>query len=104
MSLIFVFDPVLNDIVKDVCREYWLYSSPNNYIAHVETLCQSYGISHSVLFSTLAKCQVYLDDIHCEYCGHPYELDVPADIPYARRLESWLCEGCIIFSGGQINV
>ncbi|GAF55578.1 hypothetical protein JCM18901_1231 [Psychrobacter sp. JCM 18901] len=54
------------------------------------------------LFATLAKCQVYLDDVHCEYCGRPYQLDVPADVPYARRLDFWFCDGCISFSGGQL--
>jgi len=103
-SVDFVFDPTLNEITTDLCRDYWSYSSPNNYIAHVEILCQSYGISYSLLFRTLSKCQAYLDDVHCEYCGRPYQLDVLADIPYARSLRSWFCEGCISFSGGQITV
>ena len=104
MSVNLVFDPTLNEVIKDFCREYWSYSSPNNYIAHVEILCQSYGISYSLLFSTLAKCQAYLDDVHCDFCGRPYKLDVPADIPHARGLDFWFCEGCISFSGGQITV
>ena len=104
MSVDFVFDPTLDNITKGLCREYWSYSSPDNYIEHVEILCQSYGISHALLFNTLAKCQTYLEDVRCDFCGRPYELDVLADIPYARSLRSWFCEGCISFSRGQITV
>ena len=104
MSISFVFDPTLNEAVKDFCREYWSYNSPDNYLAHVEILCQSYGISYFLLFSTLTKCQAYLDNVRCDFCGRPYELDVLADIPYARSLRSWFCEGCISFSRGQITV
>ena len=80
------------------------YLSPNDYINHLKILCYDYNIRSEELFATLAKCQVYLDDIHCEYCGRPYQLDVPADIPHARQHKSWFCDGCISFSGGQLTV
>lgn len=87
-----------------MCHEYWSYVSPNDYIAHLELLCYDHNVKIDKLFATLAKCQVYLDDIHCEYCGLPYQVDVPADILYAGKLNSWFCEGCISFSGGQLIV
>lgn len=104
MSVNFVFDLALDNRAKRLCHEYWSYISPNDYIAHLELLCYDNNIEIDELFTTLAKCQVYLDDVHCEYCGLPYQLDVPADIPHARKLNSWFCEGCISFSGGQLIV
>jgi hypothetical protein len=104
MSMNFVFDSAFDDTAKRLCHEYWSYVSPSDYIAHLELLCYEHNTETDVLFATLAKCQVYLDDVHCEYCGRPYQLDVPADIPHARRLNSWFCEGCISFSGGQLIV
>jgi hypothetical protein len=102
MSLNFVFDSALDDTAKRLCYEYWSYASPSDYIAHLELLCYDHNTEINALFTALAECQVYLDDVHCEYCGRPYQLDVPADVPYARRLNSWFCEGCISFSGGQL--
>ena len=104
MSVNFVFDSNLDDEAKRLCHEYWSYLSPNDYINHLKILCYDYNIRSDELFATLAKCQVYLDDIHCEYCGRPYHLDVPADIPHARQQKSWFCDGCISFSGGQLTV
>lgn len=104
MSMNFVFDLALEDTAKHLCHAYWSYVSPNDYIAHLKILCYNHDMELDALFATLAKCQVYLDDIHCEYCGRPYQLDVPADVPYARRLNSWFCDGCISFSGGQLTV
>ena len=104
MSVNFVFDSSLDDVAKRLCYQYWSYVSPNDYIAHLKILCYDYNIRSEELFATLAKCQVYLDDIHCEYCGRPYQLDVPADIPHARQHKSWFCDGCISFSGGQLTV
>ena len=102
MSINFVFDSALNNRARRLCHEYWSYVSPNDYIAHLELLCYDHNMKLDKLFATLTKCQVYLDDVHCEYCGRPYQLDVPADGPYARRLKSWFCDGCISFSGGQL--
>ena len=102
MSMNFVFDLALEGTEKRLCHEYWSYMSPGNYIAHLELLCYDHNMKLDKLFTTLTKCQVYLDDVHCEYCGRPYQLDVPADGPYARRLKSWFCDGCISFSGGQL--
>ena len=102
MSINFVFDLALGDAEKRLCHAYWSYVSPSNYIAHLELLCYDHNMKLDKLFATLTKCQVYLDDVHCEYCGRPYQLDVPADGPYARRLKSWFCDGCISFSGGQL--
>ena len=104
MSVNFVFDSSLDDVAKRLCYEYWSYLSPNDYINHLKILCYDYNIRSDELFATLAKCQVYLGDIHCEYCGRPYQLDVPADIPHARQHKSWFCDGCISFSGGQLTV
>lgn len=104
MSINFVFDSALNNRARRLCHEYWSYVSPNDYIAHLELLCYDHNVKIDKLFATLAKCQVYLDDIHCEYYGLPYQVDVPADILYARKLNSWFCEGCISFSGGQLIV
>ena len=104
MSINFVFDSALNNRARRLCHEYWSYVSPNDYIAHLELLCYDHNVKIDKLFATLAKCQVYLDDIHCEYCGLPYQVDVPADILYAGKLNSWFCEGCISFSGGQLIV
>ena len=104
MSLNFVFDLAFDDTKKRLYHEYWYYVSPSDYIAHLKLLCYEHNTETDVLFATLAKCQVYLDDVHCEYCGRPYQLDVPADVPYARRLNSWFCDGCISFSGGQLIV
>jgi len=103
MSLNFVFDSDLDDMAKRLCYEYWSYLSPDDYIAHIKTLCQNYNINYYLLFKVINKFQAYLDDVHCEYCGLPYQLDVPADIPYARQRNSWFCNGCISFSGGQLN-
>lgn len=100
MSVKVVFDSALKDTRKRLCHEYWSYAPPNDYIAHLKILCYDHNMKSDELFTTLAKCQAYLDDIHCEYCGRPYQLDVPADISYARKLNSWFCGGCISFSDG----
>ena len=104
MSMNFVFDLALGGAEKRLCHEYWSYVAPSNYIAHLELLCYEHNMEFDELFATLAQCQVYLDDIYCEYCGRPYQLDVPADVPYAMKLNSWFYDGCISFSGGQLIV
>jgi len=62
MSMNFVFDSALEDTAKRLCYEYWSYASPSNYIAHLELLCYDHNTETDVLFATLAKCQVYLDE------------------------------------------
>ena len=67
MSMNFVFDLALEGTEKRLCHEYWSYMSPGNYIAHLELLCYDHNMKLDKLFTTLTKCQVYLDDVHCEY-------------------------------------
>ena len=50
MSLNFVFDSDLDDMAKRLCYEYWSYLSPDDYIAHIKTLCQNYNINYYLLF------------------------------------------------------
>ncbi|WP_250162859.1 hypothetical protein [Psychrobacter sp. WY6] len=104
MSVKFFFDSNVDDAAKLLCHEYWSYVSPSNYIRHLNKLCYDYDVSPKDLFTNLAKCQAYLDEIHCEYCGLGYRLDVPADISYIKKQEFWFCDGCINFSGGQLIV
>ena len=104
ISVKIVFDSNADDPAKRLCHEYWSYISPNNYISHLKRLCYDYDISPNELFDNLKKCQAYSDEIHCEYCGITYRLDVPADIPYIQKQQFWFCDGCISFSRGQLIV
>lgn len=77
-----------------VCADYWAYDNDNDYIEHVEAVCQKYSISSYVLFEMIGQCFAYLDDVLCEYCGYVCPLEVLADIPYMRSKQSWCCEVC----------
>ncbi|WP_372887345.1 hypothetical protein [Psychrobacter sp.] len=74
MSMNFVFDSALEDTARRLCHEYWSYVSPSDYIAHLELLCYEHNTEIDALFTTLAKCQVYLDDVHCEYWGASHQV------------------------------
>lgn len=77
-----------------ICEDYWAYDNQSGFIKHVKELCKKYEVSPQVLFETVAQCYVCLDDVVCEYCGYPCPLEVPADIPYMRTKNSWLCAIC----------
>lgn len=104
MSLKLIFSPKLTQSDIQLCEDYWAYKHDGQYVEHIEILCRQYRVDYHALFSVLAGCQTYLDDVHCEYCGRPYQLDVPADIPHIRKQPSWFCDSCISFSGGQLTV
>lgn len=104
MSLKLVFSPRLAQSAINLCEDYWAYRHDGRYIEHIEMLCRRYGADYHTLFGMLVECQAYLDDVHCEYCGRPYQLDVPADIPYIKKQPFWFCNSCISFSGGQLTV
>ena len=77
-----------------ICEDYWSYDNKGDYIAHVEAVCKKYEIGAQVLFKTIGECFAYLDDVLCEYCGYVCPIEVPADIPYMRAKNSWLCAIC----------
>ncbi len=77
-----------------ICEDYWAYDNQSGFIKHVKALCEKYEISAQVLFETIAQCYAYLDDVICEYCGYACPIEVPADIPYMRAKDSWLCAIC----------
>lgn len=104
MSLKLIFSANADQSDIQLCEDYWAYGNDGRYVEHIEVLCRRYYIDYHILFGVLAECQAYLDDVHCEYCGRSYQLDVPADIPYVRKQSSWFCESCIGFSGGQLTV
>ncbi len=104
MSLKLIFNPNSDQSDIQLCEDYWGYGHDGRYLEHIEVLCRRYYIDYHILFGTLAECQVYLDDLHCEYCGRPYQPDVPADVLYIRKQPSWFCESCISFSRGEIVV
>jgi hypothetical protein len=104
MTLKMTFSP--NSVQSDIqlCEDYWAYEQDGRYLEHIEVLCRRYYIDYHILFGILAECQVYLVDVHCEYCRRPYQPDVPADVPYIKKQSSWFCEECINFSRGEIIV
>ena len=88
--------PNMTQNVRDIkiCEDYWAYDNQSGYVKHVKALCKKYEISSPVLFAIIAQCYVCLDDVVCEYCGYPCPLEIPADIPYMRAKNSWLCAIC----------
>ena len=89
MSLKLIFSANADRSDIQLCEDYWAYGHDGRYVEYIEILCRQYHIDYHILFGILAECQAYLDDVHCEYCGRPYQLDVPADIPYIRKQSSW---------------
>jgi len=77
-----------------ICEDYWVYDNKSGFIKHVKELCKKYEVSPQVLFETVAQCYAYLDDVVCEYCGYACPIEVPADIPYMRAKDNWLCTIC----------
>lgn len=104
MSLKLVFSPRLVRSDINLCEAYWAYRQNGHYLEHIKTLCKHYAVDYHTLYAVLSECQAYLGDVNCEYCGRPYQPDVPADIPYIQKQSSWFCESCISFSGGQLVI
>lgn len=80
-----------------ICEDYWAYLNVggyDNYIQHIDRLCQKYEISSEVLHETVAQCYAWLDDVCCEFCGTACHVEVPADIPYMRAKDSYFCAVC----------
>lgn len=101
MSLKLVFSPVLNPAAVQMCKDYWSFANQGGYIRHVKALCKHYNVSEHFLFEILLHCRVYLNDVCCDSCGRPCQIEVPADIPYMRSQTYWLCEACERFSRGK---
>ena len=102
MSIKLIFNHRLTETAQQLCRDYWALDSRNDYINHVKQLCHQYDVSPHVLFATIEKCYVCLDDVCCENCGCECPIEVPADIAYMRAKNCWFCEDCLSFSAGQV--
>lgn len=79
---------------RRVCEDYWAYDNQDDFIEHVSTVCNKYGISSHVLFETISQCYACLNDVCCEYCGSACPIEVPADISYMRAKDHWFCAVC----------
>ena len=103
MNLKLVFDSILNFTHREICQDYWSYQFDGNYkgyIEHIDSICFKYKINCIELFGILCKCEVYLNDVRCAYCGSASKVTVPADIPYLYQQKNWYCNLCACFSGG----
>lgn len=77
-----------------ICVDYWAYDHKEDYLEHVQMLCQKYRINSNLLFETIAQCYACLDDVLCEYCTSACPVEMPADILYMRAQDSWCCMVC----------
>ena len=95
MSVKLVFGPLFTNAAKHICVDYWSYDDNEDYLQHVEAVCQKHNISSGVLFELISLCYACIDDVRCESCRVYCHIEVPADIPKWQSQSSWICGPCV---------
>lgn len=95
MSIKLAFGPMFTNAAKHICIDYWSYNIKNDYIEHVEAVCQKHKVISNVLFEMISQCYACLDDVRCHSCGGYRPIEVPGDIPKAQAQSNWTCGPCV---------
>lgn len=83
--------------IADLCRKYWLVSSPPNFEFSVEQLADSYGMDVKAIHKVVGQnCTAMGESTQCSVCGKKiiYRNRTTYKQVKTYLLRDWICREC----------